>query len=330
MQTFKHISIIDEMHPALMEGLLREKIPFTYSPDISSSEILKNLQYSDGLLLRSKIKVTREVILQNPQLKFIGRGGAGLDNIDVDFAMSQGIRVFNSAEANADAVGEHALGVLLGLSSKIIRSNREVISGEWNRELNRGFELKGKTIGIIGFGNTGKAVAAKLSGFGCEILAYDKYVHGFQADHQHVVETTLENVTKHADVISFHVPLTKETKQWINKEFISQVQKPFVLLNLSRGGIMKTEDILDGLDAQKISFFGTDVLENEDVSNYNDNDKDIFNNLNQRDNVIVTPHVAGWTKESYEKISKVILQKVLDFRNNNEIRIKSAESVGES
>lgn len=316
MENSLNILIADDMHPCLMEGLQKAEIQFSYIPSVNDSELLNFMQTHNALIVRGKIKADKAFMEACPKLYFVARAGAGMDNIDEEAANQLGIHCFNAGAGNRDAVGEHTIGMLLNLAANINKSHQEVAKGIWDREGNRGFEIGSCTIGIIGFGNTGSAVAQKLSGFGCRVLAYDKYVTGFGSEL--VEEVALEALLQECNVITFHVPLTSETEDWINDKFIQSVQKPFVLLNLSRGGIMKTEDVLDGLNNKKIIAFGTDVLENEHLETYSTYEKEIFNKLLQNTNVCVTPHIGGWTVESYKRISEVLLKNIVTFRLNHQ------------
>lgn len=231
-----------------------------------------------------------------------------MDNVDEDFARNMGIKCINAGEANSDAVGEHTLGMLLGLMHKIAKGDREVRRKLWDREGNRGLEIKGKTIGIIGYGNTGSAVAAKLKGFGVRVLAYDKYKTGFSNDS--VTETNLQTIFEEADILTIHVPLDSHTRFMVNSEFIHSFVRNFYLLNLSRGAVVNTKNVIEALDSGKILGFAADVLENEKPGTMGVSDLEWFENLTVRDNVLVTPHVAGWTIESYVKISEVLADKI--------------------
>jgi D-3-phosphoglycerate dehydrogenase / 2-oxoglutarate reductase len=311
MENNINILITEEMHPALMEGLVSIGTRFTYLPSITSDEVSLQLKNHNSLIVRNKIHVDRLLLEQNQHLRFVGRAGAGMDNIDEFAAAEYGITCFNAGEGNRDAVGEHTLGLLLNLSNHITKSHQEIEDGIWDREGNRGFEIGSKTIGIIGFGSTGSAIAEKLSGFGSKIIAYDKYKTGYGSET--VSECSYQEVLDNSDIITFHVPLTSETKGWIDESFIESVRKPFVLMNLSRGGIMKTESILAGLSNGKIQAFGTDVLENENMGSLTSIQSKGLKNLLQFPNVVLTPHVAGWTTESYQKISEVLLKRIKYF-----------------
>jgi D-3-phosphoglycerate dehydrogenase len=287
------------------------EVAYTYNPTIKAGEIIKAMTSHEVLVVRSKIRIDRAFMEANPQLKLIVRAGSGMDNIDLDEADKRGITCVNAPEANCDAVGEQTVGMLLALAHKIVKGNREVVKTIWDREGNRGFEIGDKTVGIIGYGHTGSAVARKLSGFGCKIMAYDKYKEGFETDR--VEEVRLERILQEADVVSFHVPLTSETYHWIANDLINRFKKPVVLLNLSRGKIMKTEDVVTGLESGKILAFGADVLENENLDKMTIGEQRLFDRLNEMENVVLTPHVGGWSTESYMKISKVLSDKVTQW-----------------
>lgn len=309
------VLIVDDLHAVLHEKFIAAGFEILVCETFDAEEFTKRLKEFDGLIIRSRFKLSQSILAQNKQLKFIGRAGAGLENIDVDFAESIGIKCYNSPEGNRDAVGEHALGMLLALQNKLIWTDSEVRKGIWRRRENWGTEIKGKTVGIIGYGNTGSAFAKKLSGFEAKILAYDKYKSGF--GNSFVTETTLNEILQIADIISFHVPLTAETRKMFNKEFINLVQKPFVLVNTSRGQVVDTFDLAEAMKQGKVLGAALDVLEYEQHSF-----EQLFDNemptamawLIQQKNVIFSPHIAGWTYESYFKIADVLVDKILrDF-----------------
>ncbi len=302
--------IIDNLHKSFETKLKGVGVHTSYRVNINRDEIREALADYHILVLRSKIQVDREILCDQPNLKVIARVGSGMDNIDVESAEELGIICLNAPEGNRVAVGEQTLGMLLSLASNISSSNKEVAKGLWNRERNRGYEISKKTVGLIGYGNTGTAVAQRLKGFECRIIAYDKYKNGFGNDH--VEEVTYEDLIKQSDIISFHIPFTSETKAWISDDFIEAVDKDFVLLNLSRGGIMDTDAIIRGLDAKKITAFASDVLENEDLKSHTAIESARLKNLIERRNVIVTPHIGGWTVESYRKLSEILADKVIN------------------
>jgi len=244
-------------------------------------------------------------------LKFIARSGSGMENIDVSFAKIKGIECFNSPEGNRDAVGEHVIGMLLALWNKISIGDQEVKQGLWRREENRGMEIGGKTIGIIGFGNTGSALAKKLSGFNCNVIGYDNEKTGFS--NEYVQEVDLLTLQNDADVVSVHIPLNTGNHYFINESFLNSFKKSIYLINTSRGSVLKTDDLVDALKSKKVLGACLDVLEYEMKSFENINIQELpeaFKYLKEAENVILTPHVAGWTFESYEKLSSVLYNKI--------------------
>jgi D-3-phosphoglycerate dehydrogenase len=240
-------------------------------------------------------------------LKYILRPGSGLDNIDVEYAKNKGIIIFNSPEANSEAVAEHAIGMLLGLTNFIPRASEQVRQRRWIRQPNNGFLLKGKTVGIIGYGNTGAAFAKRLSGFETKMLVYDKYKHGF--GNSAIIESDMESIFEEADVISLHLPLSKETKYLVNNAFVQKVKKPFYLVNTSRGGIIELNAVIGGFKSHRLLGAALDVLENENLSSYSKEEKKLLDDLLNAGNVIITPHIAGWTKESRDNIFYFALEK---------------------
>lgn len=309
----KHILIVDDVHLVFMEILQNHEFICDFQPDISVERALEIFGDYDALVVRSKFKLTRGILANAGKLRIICRAGAGMDNIDMQAAAEFNIHCINAPEGNRDAVGEHTLGLLLALSNKLIQSDRQVKKQIWNREANRGIEIKGKTIAIIGFGNTGAAFARKLQGFECRILAYDKYKSGFGSDY--VEEATLEEIFDQADILSLHIPLTYETKGMMNGEFISRFKKPFYFLNTSRGEVQRMTDLVLALNSKQIIGAGLDVLENEKFPLKDPADDDWFQKLSVLDNVVLTPHTAGWTVESFFKISTVLAEKILNFYN---------------
>jgi D-3-phosphoglycerate dehydrogenase / 2-oxoglutarate reductase len=326
MKTALKFLIVDDVHLYLMDRLDNLNIQFSYQPTIHSDEIAEELKEYNGIVVRSKLRLDATFIESQPQLKIIARAGSGMDNIDLDAAMKKGITCINAAEANSDSVGEQTLGMLLSLNHNITKSNNEVKKSVWDREGNRGQEIKNKTVGIVGYGNTGSAVAKKLSGFGCRTIAYDKYKQNYSNDF--VEEVDLEYLMTESDVISFHIPLTAETSGWICDNWINNVTKNFVLLNLSRGGIMKTTDVIEGLKSGKISALGCDVLENEILESFNSNQRQAFEWLNDQENVVITPHIGGWTTESYERISNVLAKKIETWVKSATTKAKSDQKIG--
>lgn len=297
----KRILIIDEVHPSLAKELRTLGFEVDEKPFLSASEI--DIQGYQGLVLRSKLPLTAEFI-STGSLEFIARAGAGLDLIDLEYCEANGIAVFSANEGNRDAVGEHVIGQLLSIARKLNISDAEVRAGNWSRESNRGWELQGKTIGIIGYGNMGQSLAKKLQGFDMQITAYDKYA---PATH------SLEDIFELADILSLHVPLTDETRDMVNQEFISKFKKPIVLMNSSRGAICSLDAILSGLQSGQLIGLALDVLPNEQVARWSDAEKGRFNAISAFPQTIFSPHVAGWTRESYWKINDALIEKIKAF-----------------
>ena len=308
----KKVLITDFVHDLLIEGLENAGFEVVYLPKIKLDEVKAIIHRYCVVVINTKTVMDREMIDKAINLKLIVRLGSGLDIIDLEYAKQKNIKVINTPEGNRNAVGEHALGLLLSLFNNICISNREVKDMQWNREKNRGIELDGKTIGIIGFGNTGSQFAKKLSGFDVNILAFDKYKQRFADNIRYVKETSLDSIFEEADVISFHVPLTKETKYFLNKEFIEKVKKDFYLINTSRGMVVNTEDLIEGLETGKVKGAVLDVLENEKLNSYSSDEMKMYKNLFSMANVVVTPHIAGWTNESKIKIAELSLKNILD------------------
>jgi D-3-phosphoglycerate dehydrogenase len=299
----RKVLIVDEVHPSMAEGLTNIGFEVETRVDLTLAEFVSILPAYEGLVVRSKFKITAE-ILTDTTLTFIARAGAGLDLLDVEACLSRGITVFSANEGNADAVAEHVIGQLLSLAHKLHTSDTEVRHGLWEREGNRGFELKGKTIGIIGYGNMGKAVASRLSSFGMNILAYDKYAPS--ADYP----ATMEQIFEQADILSLHIPLTSETRGLVSADFLDSFKKPILLINSSRGPIAPLEPLLHGLRSGKIKGLALDVLPNEKLSTWSPVEKELFAEIAAYPATIFSPHVAGWTTESYYKINEVLLEKI--------------------
>jgi D-3-phosphoglycerate dehydrogenase len=302
----QRILIVDDIHPIFIEQAEALGYQCDYQPTIKPQEALEIIGTYEGLVIRSKFLVDRKVLDISKNLRFICRAGAGMDNIDEDYAKEKGIKLINAPEGNMDAVGEHAVGLLLNLMNNINRSDAEIREGLWKREANRGYELKGKTVGIIGYGFMGKSFAHKLSGFGVNVIAYDKYKTGFSD--QYAREVSMEEIVKHADVVSFHVPLTAETNGLVSDEYLFHFKKPIFLLNTSRGKVVKTQTVLNGIKQGKILGAGLDVLEVEKFPGLAE--QPWFEELRRSNKVILTPHVAGWTFDSYCRISEIMAEKL--------------------
>lgn len=306
------VLIIDDVSSLLINGLEQKGFHVTYLPNITRAELLTEIALYQILVVRTKTPIDSEVLQNALNLKIIARAGSGLDNIDLNLAEQKGIFCFNAGGANADAVGEHALGILLSLFRNIPKAHFEVTKGIWNRESNRGVELNGKTVGIIGFGNTGKAFAKKLAGFEVKVLAFDKYLKNYS--NAHAQESTLGEIFEQADILSLHVPLTSETQNWINGNFISQFKKNIYLINTCRGEVINMNEIIDCMDIGKIIGACFDVLPNEKLNLLSNQQQKDFDYLINKNNVVLSPHIAGWTFESYEKIAQTILLKLTDLK----------------
>lgn len=290
------ILIIDPFSEKFISHLHRSGYDFTYLPDSKPQEIFEIIESYHILIINSKISIDKKIISKAKNLKHILRAGIGTDHFDMAALAERDIKVKITPGANADSVAEHTIGILLALQHKLYNAWNQVQKLEWKREENRGTEIKGKTIGIIGYGHTGSAVAHRLSSFGCKIIAYDKYKTHF--GDTFIQETTLAQIQKEADILSLHIPLSEETRNMINTDFLNQFQKNIVLLNLSRGEIVKTEDLLHALKTGKVIATGLDVLENEKLHTLTPLQKETYQQLFQHKNIIVTPHIAGWSQES--------------------------------
>ena len=302
---------LDTNHELLIEQLVQAG--FTNHEDYTSTkpEIEAKIGEYDGIVLRSRFTIDKQFLDAATNLKFIGRVGAGLENIDCDYAEQKGVYLVSAPEGNRNAVGEHSLGMLLSLFNKLNKADAEVREGKWLREANRGIELDGKTVGLIGYGNMGKAFAKKLRGFDVEVLCYDIKANVGDANAKQV---TLAEFQEKVDVISLHTPQTPLTVNMINAEFINAVKKPFWLINTARGKSVVTTDLMNALKSEKILGAGLDVLEYEKASFENlftSSMPEAFQYLIDSENVLLTPHVAGWTIESKEKLAQTIVDKVL-------------------
>jgi len=311
------ILIIHKVHKTLQQQLISSGFKVDTILNLSREDIIKILPQYDGLVVRSALKVDREVIAAASKLKFIARLGAGLENIDTLYAAEKGIEVFGAPEGNRSAVGEHSLGMLLNLFNKINIADAQVRKGIWQREENRGEEVEGKTIGIIGYGNMGSAFAKRLCGFEANIIAYDKYKVGFQ--NEFVEEVSLDVLFERADIVSLHVPLQDDTFHMFNMEFIQSFKKNIVLINTSRGAVVETSALVEGLKNSKIIGACLDVLEFEgmsfeDIEQQETSSDFVF--LSNAENVILSPHIAGWTHQSNEKMANILAAKIILYLQN--------------
>ena len=316
--SLSHIKIlhIDSNHPLLWEQL--QQAGFQNEADFTSSkqEVEAKIENYHGIVIRSRFKIDKTFLDKATNLQFIARVGAGLESIDCDYATAKGIHLIAAPEGNANAVGEHALGMLLSLFNNLNKANNEVKSGQWKREANRGHELEGKTIGIIGYGNMGKSFAKKLRGFDVTVLCYDILPNMGDAN---ATQVSLSELQEKADVLSLHTPWTPETDKMINSDFINKFKKPFWFINTARGNSVVTDDLVEAIQSKKILGAGLDVLEYEKLSfeTLFEGEKPVaFEYLLQAENVLLTPHIAGWTFESHQKLAQTIVDKIKRIYTN--------------
>ncbi len=306
----KQVLITDDCHPLLPDGLKRWGYTCHFLPDITLETTRQIIPEYEGLIINSKIIVDRSFLDSAKKLRFVGRLGSGMEIVDREYAAEKGVAVISSPEGNRNAVAEHALGMLLALMNNMLRADREVRQNIWRREANRGFELRGRTLGIIGFGHTGSQFARKLAGMEMTVLAFDKYKTAYAAEMPWVQETDLETIRQHADIISLHLPLTAETRHLVNKKFIDHCKPGFILINTSRGACVKTEDLVHALETGRIGGACLDVFENEKPATFTLKEKARYDRLHQLEQVVLSPHVAGWTHESKRMLAEVLLEKI--------------------
>ena len=306
-----NVLFADSAHPALKQNLQQAGIHCD-EPDWDRATALASIHRYDGIVIRSRFKFDREMIDAAVQAKFIARVGAGMENIDVAYASQKGIACLSAPEGNRDAVAEHALGMLLALTNNLIIADAEVRQGKWIREQNRGYEINGKTIAIIGLGNNGTALARLLNGFNCRILAYDPYLQSSSVEG--VELCSMESIFEKADVVSLHVPLNDETHYLVNEHWLSQFQKKIWLINTARGKCVQTAALLDALDRQKVRAAALDVLEFEALSfEKTDTQSQVFQRLVKHPRVVLSPHIAGWTFESNEKMAQILSDRIISI-----------------
>ena len=306
----KKILIVDDLHPAFATAAEQIGYNVDVRPEITRAETLAVINDYEGIAVRTKFRIDQEIFDAAPNLKFVARAGAGLDNIDVEIAKQRGILLLAANEGNMDAVGEHAVGLILSLMNNYRNADTEIRNGIWNREGNRGYELKGKTVGIVGYGFMGQSFARKLSGFGVNVIAYDKYKTGFSDNY--AKEVSMEEIVKHSNVLSLHIPLTAETRQMVDDEYFFHFKKPIFFINTARGETVNTQSVLTNIAKGRILGAGLDVLEVEKLPALLE--QQWYNELVLNPKVILTPHIAGWTFDSYRKISEVLAGKLAEIK----------------
>ncbi|MBW8686585.1 NAD(P)-dependent oxidoreductase [Chitinophaga rhizophila] len=304
----RKVLITAKVHNYLIQRLEEKGFEVSYQPSVTYDEVVAAIPEFTGMIVTTRIKVDKDMLDRAGQLEWIGRLGSGMELIDVPYAESKGIRCVSSPEGNRDTVGEQAVGMLLVLMNNILKSNLELRQGIWERDGNRATELGGRTVGIIGYGNTGGAFARKLKGFDVEILAYDKYKTGFSDEY--VTEATMEELYERADIVSVHLPLTAETHHLANAAFFRAFKKPIRFINAARGKIVNTADIIAALEDETIAGACLDVLENEKLSTYSAIEKEQFEKLLQFSNVVMTPHIGGYSHEASIKMARIVLEKL--------------------
>ena len=310
----KKVLITAFAHEALKKGLLERGYEVDVHATISHDELMNKIDQYEGLVITTRISVDKHLIDRATNLKWIGRLGSGMEIVDTDYAEKKNILCISSPEGNRDAVGEHCLGMLLSLMHHIVRSHQEVMDGKWIREANRGVELRGKTVGIIGYGNTGAAFCKLLAPFALTVLAYDKYKTGFANDY--IREASLEQLLGYSDVVSLHLPLNIETKHFANLQFFQLMKNRPYFLNSSRGPIVDSIGLIEALEKNLIAGAGLDVIENEDLATHSAAEQSVFRNILNRNNVIVTPHIAGYSHEALLKMAEVLLNKLDNLAKN--------------
>ncbi len=304
----KSVLIVDEMHPGIIPMLETLGFAVDYMPGITKEEVAQRVANYHGLVVRSKLAINQEFLDKATQLEFIARAGAGMDQIDIKAAEKKGIHLVNAPEGNQDALAEHAIGMILTLFNKLHVADRQVRQKIWDREGNRGVELKDKTLAVIGYGYMGEAFAKRLLGFGCKVIVYDKYKRGFGSIKAE--EASMEEVFLEADIVSLHVPLTRETRNMVDAEYLGRFKKPIWLVNTARGEVVNLKELLTAIEAGKVLGAALDVLENEKLGTLSPDQDETFTKLAQLPNVLFTPHVAGWSYESYERINRVLTEKI--------------------
>lgn len=305
----KKIVITAKCHQLLITNLQQLGYHVLYLNKANYSDVFNEIEHAVGLITTTSVTIDKALINKATNLKWIGRLGSGMEHIDVEYAASKNIQCISSPEGNCWSVAEHALGLLLSLANKIHSANQEIKEGKWIREANRGIEIFGKTIGIIGYGNTGSSFAKILQPFNVTVLANDKYKFGFA--NNYIREASIEQICKYANIISFHLPLTQEVKHFANETYFNALRQKPIILNTSRGEVIHTKSLISALLNNQISGVGLDVLENENLYNYSVEEQQQLQWLNSQPNVLITPHIAGYTHEAFYKMAQVLWDKLI-------------------
>ncbi len=306
--------IVDDLHPCIFDDLKKAGVEWDYKPEITAAEVKAILPNYQGMIVRSKVFVD-DALLGNSQLKVIARAGAGVDNIDEAVLAKRGIALINAPEGNCDAVGEHTIGMILSLLNNFRKSKKELLHHQWIREGNRGYELSSMTVGVIGYGYMGKAVCKRLVAFDCKVVVYDK--GKISAVQEGIEMVSLEELKKRADILTLHIPLIEGNAHLVNKDFLEGFKKNIWLINTSRGKVVVGKDLPALLDNGKLRGVALDVWENERPETFSVEEKELFDKLLSYPQAIMTPHVAGWTFESYQRISEVMGRKILQWVNKS-------------
>ncbi len=304
----KDVLITDYVHPVLMEGLHSLGLTTTYAPEMSRKEMEEALPFYKGVVINTRCAIDRTAIASAPTLSWIARLGSGLDIIDLEAAKEHGVAVISAPEGNAQAVAEHAMGMLLCLANKLLSADRSVRQGDWAREQHRGWEIAGKTIGIIGYGNNGSAFGRLWKGWDVKVVAYDKYLDKYGSEF--IEEVSLDKLMAEADIISMHIPLTAETREMVDTSFLGKCKDGCILINTSRGKNVNIGNVVAALRSGKLGGICLDVFPSEPPASGGEDFKKVFDELCALDNVVLSPHVAGWTIESKQKIAEVLLRKI--------------------